>query len=275
MKLNTYEFFSAGALGGVVDVAKSADATKSLKNIGSLTDLSKINLPKIDLPKIDLPKIDLPKIDLPKIDLPKIDLPKIDLPKIDVPDIGKGVDKSFLSKASDIIKQGGSDAAEFVTKHPKLATAGLAVSSIGIYAAVNGLSFGQAVGKLENMAASEVAEVIKATGSAATELISEGVAPAVTGVAGAAGGAIGGAAGNLIGSTLDGVLNPLAKSLGIPKSQLLYIIAGIVIFFVLIWLYRMFASSSNDDYNIKYFSFGGGFGDVNLHNLEYLGKSMN
>jgi hypothetical protein len=119
------------------------------------------------------------------------------------------------------------------------------------------------------MAASEVSEVMKATGAAATEIIKEGVAPAVTGIAGATGSALGSATGNLIGGALDGVLNPVANSLGISKSQLLYIITGIVIFFVLIWLYRMFNSSGYDDYDIKYFSFGG----ANLHNLEFLGTS--
>jgi hypothetical protein len=260
MKHNIYEFFSARTLGGIGDVTKGLPIVK---------------LPNIDLPKIPTIKIDLPKIDPPKIDLPKIDLPKIDPPKIDLPDVGGspknlpvvGADKTLLGKASDIIKQGGSDAFEFATKHPRLVTAGLVVSSIGIYAAVNGLTFGQAVGKLETMAASELTEVVKATGSATSQLISEGIAPAVTGIAGATGSAVGNATGNLIGGALDGILDPIAKSLGISKSQLLYIIAGIVIFFVLIWLYRMFNRPRYDDYYTKYFS------EANLYNLESLGTS--
>ena len=181
-------------------------------------------------------------------------------------------DKSFVTKTLDVIKTGGSSVANFTKAHPKLVLAGLGVSGVGIYAAANGLSFGQATDKLGKMAANEVAEVVKATGSAAAQVITQGVAPAIIEVAGASGNAVGGAAGNLIGSTVDGVLNPVANSLGITKSQLLYIIAGIVIFLILIWLYRMFGSSdSDDDYDIKYFSFG--FENVNLHNLESLGST--
>jgi hypothetical protein len=284
MKVNTYEFFSA--LGGVVNVVKSADATKGLKNIGSLVDITK-GLPNINikLPSLPTKLPDLPT-KLPGLPTKLPDLPT-KLPDLgDLGDVGKGLDigknsdalesaikadKSLTSKTIDIIKKGGSNVADFAKAHPKLVLAGLAVSSVGIYAAVNGLTFGQATEKLGKMTASEVAEVVKATGSVAAQVITEGVAPAVIEVAGAAGSAAGSTAGSLIGSTLDGILNPIAKSLGISKSQLLYIISGIVIFFILIWLYRMFNSSRYDDYYNKYFSFG--FKNVNLHNLESLGSS--
>jgi len=182
--------------------------------------------------------------------------------------------KSLLNNAGDIMKQAGSSVAKFAKNHPILVGLGLTAAGVGIYAAVKGISFDQATEQLANKTTEEITQIVKGVGGAAAQIISEGVAPAVTNVAsaagGAVGGAVGGAAGNLIGSTLDGILNPLAKSLGITKTQLLYIIAGIVIFFVLIWLYRTF-SSSGYDYDNKYLSFG----DVNLSNLEYLGKSMN
>jgi len=182
--------------------------------------------------------------------------------------------KSLLNNAGDIMKQAGSSVAKFAKNHPILAGLGLTAAGVGIYAAVKGISFDQATEQLANKTTEEITQIVKGVGGATAQIISEGIAPAVTNVAsatgGAVGGAVGGAAGNLIGSTLDGILNPLAKSLGITKTQLLYIIAGIVIFFVLIWLYRTF-SSSGYDYDSKYLSFG----DVNLSNLEYLGKSMN
>ena len=168
------------------------------------------------------------------------------------------------------MKQAGSSVAKFAKNNPILAALGLTAAGVGIYAAVKGISFDQATEEIANKTTEEITQIVKGVGGAAAQIISEGIAPAVSDVAGATGGAVGGAAGNLIGSTLDGILNPLAKSLGITKTQLLYIIAGIVIFFVLIWLYRTF-SSSGYDYDSKYLSFG----DVNLSNLEYLGKSMN
>jgi hypothetical protein len=178
--------------------------------------------------------------------------------------------KTLLNNAGDIMKQAGSSVAKFAKNNPILAALGLTAAGVGIYAAVKGISFDQATEEIANKTTEEITQIVKGVGGAAAQIISEGIAPAVSDVAGATGGAVGGAAGNLIGSTLDGILNPLAKSLGITKTQLLYIIAGIVIFFVLIWLYRTF-SSSGYDYDSKYLSFG----DVNLSNLEYLGKSMN
>lgn len=100
---------------------------------------------------------------------------------------GKFLDDAVKANPSKALKDGkklqegmGKKAYSLMAAHPRLAFAGLTAAGVGIYASMNGLSFGDGLKKLVGMGAKELGEVVgavtKATGQVAGTALNELIA---------------------------------------------------------------------------------------------------
>jgi hypothetical protein len=170
-----YENFKGGALKALGSVDDVASSVKGLKGIGAAADTAK-SLKNLDSLKALNKGTDAVKT-----------LGKASDASKSLGKQAKLLDDAIQANPGKALKDGkklqegmGKTAYSLMSSHPRLAFAGLTAAGVGVYASMNGLTFGEGLKKLVGMGAKELGEIVstvtKATGQVAGTALNELIA---------------------------------------------------------------------------------------------------
>jgi hypothetical protein len=146
----------------------------------------------------------------------------------------KSANKGVADNATKIIKDAAELAVNFVKNHPILVAAGLTAAGIGIYAAIKGISFGEAIEELGKKAIDELIPIVDGIIELGKEIIEQVIVPLGEDI-------IQGAT-----DTFGYAFNKFLEGLGIDGSILLYIGIGLGSLVLLYIIYKIASNMKNN-----------------------------